>query len=445
MDGVQIHRIIRQLVKEKSQRGQYHIGSKDLTAIMGSGAEVNIECEYEVLFDPTGKTTSAEGLDGYERLFSSRQAKLKKIASERPECKRVVSISNLAGVKTDPKDDVYVCGLVYERSFDRNVARLSVEDATGLQEFLVWDEQQQGVVQGLLLDQFVIVRAGVSRAGGFVAREIIQPGVADRKTNRSETDAHAALVSDLHVGSRYFLEEEFREFARWLGSDDPIAKKIKFVLVAGDLVDGVGIYPNQDRELVCLTLESQLAKLVEILSIIPKDIEVFMITGNHDPGRRALPQPAIPERYNGALWKNKNWHLLGNPSLVALNGVKVLMFHGQSIDDIVKTTPGFSYDNPIEVMKSLVRARHVGPTYGSQTPIAPETEDMLVMDDVPDILHVGHVHVVGVDMYKNVLLVNSGAWQGQTPFQNSVGVTPTPGVAVIVNLKTFKAYTKSFV
>jgi DNA polymerase II small subunit len=43
-----------------------------------------------------------------------------------------------------------------------------------------------------------------------------------------------------------------------------------------------------------------------------------------------------------------------------------------------------------------------------------------------------------------VLLVNSGAFQSQTPFQASVGLEPTPGLAAVVNLKTLKVRTMSF-
>ena len=39
---------------------------------------------------------------------------------------------------------------------------------------------------------------------------------------------------------------------------------------------------------------------------------------------------------------------------------------------------------------------------------------------------------------------NSGAWQRQTDFQESVGITPTPGMAIIVNLQTMKVYQKDF-
>ena len=86
----------------------------------------------------------------------------------------------------------------------------------------------------------------------------------------------------------------------------------------------------------------------------------------------------------------------------------------------------------------------MSPVYGSQTPIAPESEDMMVIDEVPDVFHVGHVHVVDLDLYRGVLMINSGTWQNQTPFQSSVGITPTPGLAIILNLKTFKVYSKDF-
>ena len=68
----------------------------------------------------------------------------------------------------------------------------------------------------------------------------------------------------------------------------------------------------------------------------------------------------------------------------------------------------------------------------------------MVIDEIPDIFHVGHVHVMELDTYRGVLLVNSGAWQSQTPFQASVGQTPTPGLAVMVNLKNFKVFYKDF-
>jgi len=342
------------------------------------------------------------------------------------------------------KKDIYVSGLVSTRSSERNFIKLIIEDPTGFLETLVFDKDLQNMADELLIDQFVMLKVSVGKNGGFFVKSIIVPDIPDHISNRSETETYAVFLSDLHVGSKYFMEKELNDFISWLSSPDPIARKIRFVLIAGDVVDGVGIYPNQDKELEFLTVAEQLKKSEEVLSRIPQNIKVFIISGNHDPGRRALPQPAIPKKHNPGLWNRDNFFMLGNPALVSLNGVKVMMYHGQSIDDIVKTTPGFSYDKPVNVMRCLLKARHLSPIYGEGTPIAPELEDMMVVDEVPDIFHVGHVHVVDLDMYRGIMLVNSGAWQKQTPFQASVGVAPTPGLAVIVNLKTFKVYYKDF-
>ena len=294
------------------------------------------------------------------------------------------------------------------------------------------------------MDQFAMFRIVPAKNGGFFAKDIYLPDIPEHTTNRSKTETYAVFLSDLHVGSKFFMEEELSELINWISSADPIARKIRFVVIGGDLIDGVGVFPGQDKTLNQLTTEDQLQKTFEVLDKIPKHIKVFLISGNHDAGRKALPQPAIPKEYNSELWDRENFFMLGNPSLVSLNGVKVLMYHGQSIDDVVRTTPGVSYDKPAAVMRHFLKARHLSPIYGSRTPIAPETEDMMVIDDVPDIFHSGHVHFVGLDMYKGVLIVNSGAWQKQTDYQESVGITPTPGMAIIVNLQTMKVFQKDF-
>jgi len=433
---------IKQIVREKSKQKRFLINQDDLEDFLGLKEDKKLLNEHRVLFDPTLKITSAEGIEGYKALFSSRFKKLKKIVSNRPEAKLLKSISLI--ISTKSKEDMFLCGLLSERRSERNITKLTIDDPTGTIETIVFDKDLQKTAQGLLIDQFVFVKINLGKNGGFIVKDLVVPGIPEHTSNRSETETYAVFLSDLHIGSMYFMEKELNDFIAWLSSPDPVARKIRFVLICGDLVDGVGIYPGQDKELVFVNVEDQLKKAVEILEKIPKHIKIFIVPGNHDPGRRALPQPAIPEKYELGLWNKENFFVLGNPSIVSLNGVKVLLYHGQSIDDVVRTTPGLSYDKPTEVMRRFLQARHLSPIYGSQTPIAPETEDMMVIDEVPDIFQAGHVHVVGFDMYRGVLILNSGAWQHQTPFQAGVGITPTTGIAVIVNLKTFKVYTKDF-
>jgi len=441
-DVKKLEKIIKEIVREKTKQKLFQINQDDLETYLGIKEDPTLQSEIKVLFDPTTKITTGEGVKGYNALFSSRFNKLKRIISERPESKKLKSI---ASVKTSKHDaDMYICGLVTSRSTERNITKLSLEDPSGLFEGIVFDNELQKTVGTLLTDQFVMVRIGLGKNSGFIIKDLILPDIPDQAINKSESEVYAVFLSDLHIGSKYFMEDEFTEFVSWLSSPDPVARKIRFVLIGGDIVDGVGIYPNQDKELVCLTIEEQLKKTVELIEKIPKNMKVIIMPGNHDPGRRALPQPAIPKKYNSDLWEMENVVMVGNPAVVSLNGVKVMMFHGQSIDDIVKTTPGLSYDKPTNVMKHLLKARHLSPIYGSQTPIAPEMEDLLVIEDVPDIFHVGHVHRAELDMYKGILLVNSGSWQKQTPFQASVGMTPNPGIALMVNLKTFQVFHQNY-
>jgi DNA polymerase II small subunit len=442
VDVKKLEKIIKEIMREKTKQKLFQINQDDLEIYFGIKEDKNLKSDYKVLFDPSSKITSAEGISGYSSLFTSRFNKLKKIISDRPESKMLKSIASVKITKSD--DDMYVCGLVTSKISERKITKLLLEDPSGSFEGIIFDNELRKTADSLLNDQFIMARVGMGKNSGLIIKDLISPDIPDKASNRSESETFAVFLSDLHIGSKYFMEDEFSDFVSWLSSPDPVARKIRFLLIGGDLVDGVGIYPNQDKELVCQTIEEQLKKMENLISKIPNHIKIFIIPGNHDPGRRALPQPAIPKKYNSEVWEKENVVMVGNPAVVSLNGVKVLMFHGQSIDDIVKTTPGLSYDRPTDVMKHLLRARHLSPIYGSQTPIAPEVEDFMVIQDIPDIFHVGHVHRAQLDMYKGILLINSGSWQHQTPFQASVGMTPNPGIALMVNLKTFQVLHQNY-
>mgnify|MGYP002152327691 FL=1 len=442
VDVKKLEKIIKEIVREKTKQKLFQINQDDLETYLGIKEDLDLQSEIKVLSDPTLKITSGEGVKGYNALFSSRFNKLKRIISDRPESRMLKSLASIKSAKFE--DDLYVCGLVTEKKSERNITKLMLEDPSGSFEGIIFDDDLQKTVDTLLLDQFIMIRVGMGKNSGFIIKDIIFPDIPEQVVNKSETEAYAVFLSDLHIGSKYFMEEEFSDFVAWLSSPDPVARKIRFVLIGGDILDGVGIYPNQNKELVCQTIEEQLKKAEGLIDKIPKNIKIIIMPGNHDPGRRALPQPAIPKKYNSSLWERENVIMIGNPSMISLNGVKVLMFHGQSIDDIVKTTPGMKYDEPTNVMRHLLKVRHLSPIYGSQTPIAPEMEDLLVIEDIPDIFHVGHVHKAQLDMYKGILLVNSGSWQKQTPFQASVGMTPNPGIALMVNLKTFQVFHQNY-
>jgi DNA polymerase II small subunit len=122
--------------------------------------------------------------------------------------------------------------------------------------------------------------------------------------------------------------------------------------------------------------------------------------------------------------------------MVSLQGVRVLMYHGRSIDDMIGTIPGASYENAAVMMEGMLKRRHLAPTYGRRTPIAADRHDRLLIDPVPEVLHTGHVHIAGLTHYRGILGINAGTWQSQTAFQKQMNINPTPGKAVHLDLQT---------
>lgn len=428
----------------------------DEVVITNTNTESNGE-SYKIIFDPTYKINSEDKRDFF-KLFDSRYKKTLKILSIRSESRQIRKIKYIKDLRNKSRfsslanenergklvDSVFVAGLIMLKRNRKNDVELVIDDTSGSIPVVCRTRELINEASTLVLDQMLMLEISPSKrnSNDFVIKDIIFPDIPEHVSSKSGTESYVALISDLHVGSKYFMEKEFNDFLGWLSSDDDFVRKIKFICIAGDIVDGIGVYPNQDRELIDININSQMSYAAALLQKIPKRMHVFLIPGNHDPGRRALPQSALTNLRD--FQQLENFSIIGNPSLVELNKVKLLLFHGQSLDDVIATVPGLSYSKPVEAMKILLRSRHLSPIYGNRTPIAPESEDMLVIDDVPDVFHAGHVHTTQVGRYKGTLIVNSGAWQKQTKFQQTMGITPTPGICILINLATLQSFKKDF-
>ncbi|MDQ4073751.1 MAG: DNA-directed DNA polymerase II small subunit [Thermoproteota archaeon] len=416
---------------------------------------------FRVIHDSNDKINSGEGVEGFSSLFTSRYEKCLKILSSRSDSKRIKKIGLIKQIFNQTKinsnstdkeyseNSLFIAGLVMEKNIKKNSYDVTIDDQTGLLTASAYNDELKRQVSMLTLDQMIMIELENNQKNRkFTIKNLYSLDIPDRIPSRSNSEVYSVLISDLHIGSKFFMEQQFNNFLDWLngtnGYGKDIVSKIKYICICGDLIDGIGIFPNQDKELLEKDAYSQMNHAIEILSKIPKHMKIFLIPGNHDLGRRALPQPSIPQKYASKLYTLENVTMLGNPCMIDMEGIKTLMFHGQSLDDVIATIPGLSYSKPAEAMKILLKARHLSPIYGQRTPIAPEAEDMMVIEEVPDILHSGHVHVIDVDSYKGTLLVNSGAWQTQTPFQQTMGITPTPGIAIVINLSTLKPYQISF-
>jgi DNA polymerase II small subunit len=305
--------------------------------------------------------------------------------------------------------------------------------------------------QQLLPDQVVCIAVVKTRTKLLLAEDIIFPEVGQKPRRRAEEPVYAVLTSDMHVGSIKFLSEAFKRFILWLNGKygnekmQEIASHIKYLLIAGDLVDGIGVYPNQMKELVIKDVHKQYMLASKLIAQVPDYVEVIVSPGNHDAPRKALPQPAIAEDFLKPLQESGRVHSLGDPCSVSLHNVEVLMYHGRSLDDIIATIPGVDHDHPEKAMKLLLQSRHLAPLYGGKTMVSPENRDFLVIERVPDIFHAGHIHVAGCCSHQGVLIVNSGGWQEQTGYMQKLGLVPTPGKVPVVNLQTLETTFLSFI
>jgi DNA polymerase II small subunit len=283
----------------------------------------------------------------------------------------------------------------------------------------------------------------VNAKGLVIASSVLRPEVpAPRAFRGSKGHARVAFLSDVHVGSKTFLEDRWSKLSTWLGGTDEVAQSIRYLVVSGDVVDGIGVYPRQDEELAIDDIYGQYEALARLIAAFPDRIRVILLPGNHDAVRPAEPQPTFP----ASIQKLFDSHVVfaGNPCLLSLEGVRVLAYHGRSMDDLVSAIPGLSYQRPLDAMKAMLRMRHLAPIYGGKTPIAPEAEDHLIIDEVPDIFVTGHVHAAGVDQYRGVVLVSASTWQAQTPYQKMRNIEPSPARLPIVDLGTGQAIVRAF-
>ncbi|MGI0132766.1 MAG: metallophosphoesterase [Thermoplasmata archaeon] len=377
-------------------------------------------------------------LEAYSALFHSRFETLARLLRGRPGLPNLRPVAELRG----QEGSASMIGMVREvrQTQEKHHIILTLEDASGALEALVVKDSPPAKVP-YLPDEVLGVHLAVPKERGRIPRVVgvERPELpAGRPVHRAGRPSRVIFLSDLHIGSRSFMEDAWGQLVDFLHERDAhaeIAHGIDHVVVAGDLVDGIGIYPNQEKDLAITDVFEQYHELGRRLRELPERLNVVVVPGNHDAVGPAEPQPGLPPEIRASL--PPNVRSIGNPSTFALEGVVVEAYHGRSFDDLIPAIPGASYARPTEVMKRMLAMRHLGPIYGGRTPLAPLPRDGLVIDPAPDILVTGHAHTFGVDQYRGVLLLNASTWQAETEYQRMRNITPIPARAAVVNLADF--------
>lgn len=383
----------------------------------------------------------------FVKYFRNRFSKMKNILEEHSELDNLVSINKISNSRTK----ISVIGLVIEKRTTKNKnIILDIEDLTGTIRILVNKDKKElyEKAEEIALDSVVGFKGSGNREIIF-ANDIIFPEAVLFERKKSPKEEYALFIGDLHYGSKRFLEKSFLKFIDYLNGkvpNTPEVEKIKYLIVVGDIITGVGNYPNQENDLKIIDLEEQYLKLAELFGKIPKRIKIIISPGNHEGVRLMEPQPLFDEKYAWPLYEMENVVLVPNPSEVKIginknfNGFSVLMYHGFSyfyyVNNVARLMKMKAANSPEEIMKYLLRQRHLAPTHASVQYFPSQDIDYHLIQNIPDILISAHTHKSAVTYYNNILVISTSCWEAMTPYQEKFGNTPDHCKVPMLNLKT---------
>ncbi len=385
-------------------------------------------------------------IDDFIKHFRNRFVKLRGILNSHSNLTNLVSINKISG----NRQGISIIGMVSEKRVTKNGnILLTLEDLTDSIKILINKNREElyKKCEDISIDSVIGVKGSGSREIIFV-NDVVFPDSVLFKRKKSPEEEYVLFIGDFHYGSQLFLEENFKKFVEYLKgkiSDDPEIKKIKYIFVVGDIVSGVGVYPNQESQLNVKDLESQFKGISDLLSQIPKDIQIIICPGNHDGVRIMEPQPIFDKKYAWPIYELENVKVVTNPSYITFgikdnfSGFNLLMYHGFSFpfysDNVPSLITADAINSPDKIMKYLLKNRHLAPTHSS-VQYYPFEEDPLLINDIPDIFFAGHTHKMAVSYYNNILLISCSSWESISSYQERLGNKPDFCKVPMFNLKT---------
>jgi DNA polymerase II small subunit len=387
-------------------------------------------------------------------LYNARYRELEKILRARTELQNLTSISRING--KSERENIALIGLVYEKAVTKaGNLMFTVEDPTGFVKVVVNHKKEDlfKLAEEIQLDEMIGVTGMCDQI--VFANNILIPDVPlTKELKKSPEEGYFVLIADTQVGNKLFLEKEFKKLLAWLngeiGNDRQreVASKVKYIFIAGDLVEGVGIYPDQEYDLAIIDIRKQYEAVADLLKEIPAHIPIIFCLGNHDVGRMSEPQPPLTGEYAQPLLDLPNVISLSNPSTINIyaqpekgfEGLDVMLYHGGSffyiLNNVLSIRRNGAYKRSDLVMKYILQRRHLAPTHTSTLYIPDPKADPLVIDKVPDFLFSGHIHRATVNNYRNVTCINASCWSSKSPEQERRGLEPQPARAFIIDMQT---------
>jgi len=388
--------------------------------------------------NPVGESTNIGSISSIADLFHDRFEKVAELLSMQAGFKSTGVIKDLLDERKRSgfKHKTYrTVGIVESSRRTKSGGKMvTLEDNSGVMDVFIRKEDPS--VDSLMNDDVIgiVGRFDKNNPNMFWVDEVQYVDVLFNHQNKGGKDfdpISIAFISDVHMGSKYFLEETWDKMMRWLNTNE-LAKNIKYLVLSGDTVDGAGVYPGQENNLTISNVYEQYQFCANKLDELPNHITPIILPGNHDAVRPAEPQPvlehSIQQKFNSAIH-------VGNPCRVNLNGIDMLSYHGKGMDDIIPRIEEVSYEDSVVGMKHMLKKRHLAPIWGERNALSPEEHDQMVIRTPPDIFVTGHTHSHATEWYNGVPLVVSSTMQGQTDFMQMLGYSSMKGFLTLYNIQ----------
>jgi len=417
----------------------------DETKEFPQNSQVKIIHSYD---KPSKKRTYQD----FVQHFRKRYTVLSAMLQERRELMGATSISRILARREQEK--TALIGMVTEKRITKNKnVIMKVEDLTGEISVIATAKNPEALraAEDVVLDEVIGVVGSASGDALFVDN-IIYPDVPSRELKCSPVEEYAIFIGDPQVGSKLFMKREFETMLAWVCGEvgderqRAIAEKIRYIIIAGDLVEGVGVYPGQEEELEIKDIKDQYEVFAQYMKKLPEHIAIIACPGNHDAGRISEPQPPIYKDFAASVYALPNTTLISSPGTINFGakenfgGFNLLLYHGYSFIYYADNIPSIRNAGGLKavdrIMQFLLQRRHLAPSHGSNRYIPDADEDPLIITTVPDFFITGHVHRAAAANYRNITMINASTWVDISDNEERRGLEPQPARLPIVNLKT---------
>jgi Icc-related predicted phosphoesterase/biotin operon repressor len=199
-----------------------------------------------------------------------------------------------------------------------------------------------------------------------------------------EVDLPLLLTGDFHYGSVGFMKDIYEIMLK-----DIERHGVKHITIAGDLIQGRGVFRTEFQELAIPAIGEQISGIVELLEKIPENVKIHLVLGNHEEKAKGSIEFGMdPLKIVSKMLPNCTYY--GHIGTLSLKDWKFMFLHGSGVPTIASS---FMVE---KIWRGLV--------------------------EKPRILQVGHNHQMNLVVRENnSLLINSGTLQRTNAWLMSKG------------------------